>query len=70
MDLVRESTKLTVFRFGEALVDPETNEPLGRTTEKLGEALVRGVRRKTSVAEVLDASPEGDIQVGDHVATK
>lgn len=70
MDLVRESTKLTVFRLGEALVDPETGEFLGRITEKLGEALVRSVRQKTSVAEVVDAPSEGNIQVGDHVATK
>ena len=71
-DLLRESMKLTVFRFGAPLVDPVTAEPLGRTTEKLSEALVRSVRRRTSTAGLTEGAPEeaGEIEAGDRVATK
>jgi len=72
-DRVRESMKYVIFRYGPEVIDPFTNEVLGRETEVVGEALVKAVNKKKSTAEPV-CDDQGvfttPMQVGDFVVTK
>ncbi|MBW2148043.1 MAG: hypothetical protein JRI22_13560 [Deltaproteobacteria bacterium] len=68
---IRKEMKLIVFREGEALVDPVTNERLGVDVEELCQAEVERVAARFSVGKLL-YPPEGAVQVmvKDRVITK
>ena len=72
-DRVNESMKYVVFRYGEDIVDPRTQEVTGREMRVVGEALVDAVDQKKSLARVTHRQePElaEQMRVGDIVVTK
>ncbi|MFA6243310.1 MAG: hypothetical protein WC655_20395 [Candidatus Hydrogenedentales bacterium] len=72
-NLVRESTKCIVYRYGPDIVDPATKEVLGREINLLGEGLVRSLSDASSVAEVVSSKAGTQPQPfapGDYVITK
>ena len=70
---IRESMKFVIFRDGEPVVDPVTNEAMGFEAEILGVGLVRKVNDRRSIAVIRPAEREGQIlsiQPGDKIVTK
>ncbi len=63
---VKPGTSFSIYREGEALVDPDTGMELGKETAKIGEISVFDVQDKFSKAN-LKGTPSSAIQKGDVV---
>lgn len=49
---VKKGDKLIVYRTGDEMFDPETNESLGFSKEEIGEATITDIEYKTSIASI------------------
>lgn len=64
---IKEGIVMTVFRPGEALVDPYTKENLGASEVEVGKVKITRINPKVSVAQLVEAKKSDSIQVGDIV---
>lgn len=64
---VRKGTRFTLYRKGEEIRHPSTNEILGYNVTPLGEAITTNVQEKMSIAKIVKP---GAIQIGDKAVIK
>jgi len=70
-DRVKQSMKYVVYRYGEEIINPITNESQGRDTDIVCEALIRSVAENASTAETSEEALGGNtIERGHFVVTK
>ena len=63
---IEDGMEFSVFRPGEALIDPDTGMNLGSETTRVGRVKVTSVQDKFSIAEIIEG---GDLEKGDLVST-
>jgi len=71
-DRIRESMKCLIYRPGAEVIDPVTQQVLGRETQIVGEGLLESVTQDSSRAQFIprDGLRPSDVRPGDYVATK